>query len=570
MKIIIVQYFFVLASLLAFPYFISDTFFQLNIIINDAEATTGSAPPPLDLNEPFQFDTINNDTSASTGATPPPLGLAEPFPFDITSNNTSIQQPTQQQPTQQQPTQQQPTLQSASPSSPLDLSDLFSKFSLKNLSNNNGSSITPTIYSPSPSQSVGSNSVYVLWSDNSTGNFDVMLAKSNDGGVNFEEPINLSENLGSSITPTIYSHPSQSVGSNSVYVLWSDNSTGNFDVMLAKSNDGGVNFEEPINLSENLGSSITPTIYSHPSQSAGGNSVYVLWSDNSTGNFDVMLAKSNDGGVNFDEPINISLNPGSSFIEKDSLVFSTDEKSLYVVWVDDSLGRADIYFKKISIENETTRFGDTINLSNNFDITFAALPNALLFSSNPVIEVIDDKVNVIWEQHGIIGNREIVNIHSKYTNDTGGTFSRPIDLSSTLGLALNPKIAVSADFVYIIWQDNAPIGFDTFDIFAKVSEDKGKNFSQPINLSGTRNPSVNPDMTLLNGGVGVVWQELTPIDQDEIFFKKIGGDNLSSASGAAEIEEEEENAQDELPIDNSSSSQPSLPENSDTSLEDLL
>ena len=177
-------------------------------------------------------------------------------------------------------------------------------------------------------------------------------------------------------------------------------------------------------------------------------------------------------------------------------------------------------------------------------------------------------MNVVWEQHGIIGNRELVNIHSKNTNDTGGTFSRPVDLSSTLGLALNPKLAVAGDFVYIIWQDNAPLGFDTFDIFAKLSNDKGKNFSQSINLSGTRNPSVNPDMTLLNGGVGIVWQEFTPIGKDEIFFKKIGGDTLSSA--VAEEEEEEENGQENLPIDNSSlSSSPSFPKNN-TSLADLL
>jgi hypothetical protein len=276
-----------------------------------------------------------------------------------------------------------------------------------------------------------------------------------------------------------------------------------------------------------------------------------------------MLAKSNDGGVTFDEPINISQNPGSSFIEKDSLVFSNDKKSLYVVWVDDSLGRADVYFKKInSNENGTSTFGDTINLSNNFDITFAALPNALIFSSNPEIEVVDDKINVIWEQHNIIGNREIVNLFSKNTNDTGGTFSRPVDLSSTLGLSLNPTIAVSGDFVFVIWQDNAPIGFDTFDIFAKVSNDKGKSFTESINLSGTRNPSVNPDIELLNGGAGIVWQELTPIGKDEIFFKKIVVDNLP-----ADEEEKEQQQQVGSQIDTS------LPEdnnnNNTTSSEDL-
>ena len=57
--------------------------------------------------------------------------------------------------------------------------------------------------------------------------------------------------------------------------------------------------------------------------------------------------------------VNLSLNAGHSEIPQ----IVTSEDNVYLVWVDDSSGNRDIFFRK-SIDNGET-FGNTINLSNN-------------------------------------------------------------------------------------------------------------------------------------------------------------------------------------------------------------
>ena len=43
-----------------------------------------------------------------------------------------------------------------------------------------------------------------------------------------------------------------------------------------------------------------------------GNNTYVAWSDNTPGNADILLRKSDNAGVTFGSPINVSRNAGFS------------------------------------------------------------------------------------------------------------------------------------------------------------------------------------------------------------------------------------------------------------------
>ena len=451
----------------------------------------------------------------------------------------------------------------------------ISESHLVNLSNNNGSSISPVLYS---TQNPEDNNLYVLWSDNSTGNFDVLLKKSSDGGSTFEDTINLSNNNGSSIistdssilsdngnlyiiwiddtngrndiflkkssdggstfedtinlsnnngssiSPVLYS--TQNPEDNNLYVLWSDNSTGNFDVLLKKSSDGGSTFEDTINLSNNNGSSISPVLYS--TQNPEDNNLYVLWSDNSTGNFDVLLKKSSDGGSTFEDTINLSNNNGSSIISTDSSILS-DNGNLYIIWIDDTNGRNDIFLKKSSDGGST--FEDTINLSNNLDSTYLGSSNLLTFSNAPRIKLVNNDILVLWEQHTFNGFSDFTKILAKVKNSTGGVFSSINDLSLTTLNALNPLMISNNNSAYLVWQDNSPIGFDTFNIFVRINTaELNDNFSELIDVSKTRNASINPHAALIANNLAIVWQESTPIGSDEIFFKTISldKDNMQS------------------------------------------
>jgi hypothetical protein len=110
--------------------------------------------------------------------------------------------------------------------------------------------------------------VYVVWEDTTTtdGNSDIFFARSTDGGLTFSEPKNISESTGISSTTQISSD-----GDN-VYVVWHDDTPGNFDIFFARSTNGGLTFSEPENLSENTEDSFNPQISSSSTSQENSNS----------------------------------------------------------------------------------------------------------------------------------------------------------------------------------------------------------------------------------------------------------------------------------------------------------
>lgn len=121
----------------------------------------------------------------------------------------------------------------------------------------------------------GSKNVYAIWQENATGNYTVFFSKSTDGGASFSEPTLLTNSIkGDAEIPKVAAS-----GSN-VYVVWFDdigNRNKNInDIYFKRSTNYGNTFGSTIDLSHNTGTS------EHASISAFGNSVYVVWSDNST------------------------------------------------------------------------------------------------------------------------------------------------------------------------------------------------------------------------------------------------------------------------------------------------
>src|ERR687883_91781 len=152
---------------------------------------------------------------------------------------------------------------------------------------------TAALYSgPRASMAANANNIYLTWWDNKTGNNEVYFGKSNDSGKSFGKPINLSDDKGGSADSQIAATP------NNVYVTWWDNSTGNWEVFLAKSTDGGKTFDSPINISN------TPDARSVGARMiAQGNNVYIAWMDIKPGQKQVIFRASNDSGQTFGNPI---------------------------------------------------------------------------------------------------------------------------------------------------------------------------------------------------------------------------------------------------------------------------
>jgi hypothetical protein len=322
-----------------------------------------------------------------------------------------------------------------------------------NISNNTAVSHSPELAVSHRKNLVGNDSVYVVWSDNSTGNGDIYFKQSADNGTTFSSTQNLSNNPGNSTAAQMAAYQ------DNVYVVWEDASTGNGDIYFRKSTDSGINFGTTENLSNNT--SFSDSFH----MSASGSDVYVVWSDNSTGNGDIYFRKSIDNGTTFGNIENLSNDNGKSYGAH--IVLSGN--NVYVVWSDNSTGNGDIYFKR-SADNGTT-FSSTQNLSNNPGNSTAAQMAAY-----------QDNVYVVWEDAST-GNGDI---YFKASLDNGTKFAGQKSLARNNGSSFNPQLAVSPnDIIYGMWQDNTQYDrsknttSDTIsvDVLYRVSLDSGRNFT---------------------------------------------------------------------------------------------
>jgi hypothetical protein len=258
---------------------------------------------------------------------------------------------------------------------------------------------------PGPSGVVNPSNAYVVWQDDTLGgNSEIFFRASQDLGT-----INVSNNTGFSVRPQI------AASGNNVYVTWEDdNPPGNFDIFFAASNNSGTSFGTPINLSNSTGDSQNPQI------AAIGNNVYVTWVDvTPAGNNDIFFAASNNNGLSFGTPINISNNTGFSFNPQIAAIGN----NVYVTWTDFTPGNQDIFFAAST--NNGTSFGTPINISNNTE-----------GSQNPQIAAIGNNVYVTWEDN-TPGNADI------FVISNAQPFGTPVNISNNPGSSVNPQIAAS-------------------------------------------------------------------------------------------------------------------------------
>jgi predicted secreted protein with PEFG-CTERM motif len=396
-----------------------------------------------------------------------------------------------------------------------------------NISNNQGDSILPQM-------AVSGNNVYVVWSDNSTGKFNISFAKSTDGGTNFGKSIDISKGVGSSGSPQIAvvgnnvyvvwqmkttgkyqilfakstdggatfgnpgiisnkpgdsSYPKISTSGDNIYVAWSYTATNkDYDVLFSKSTDGGSTFSTPVNISNNLGDSGLPQM------AVSGNNVYVTWENNGLGNFEVFVAKSADSGITFASPVNISNNMAPSGAPQ----IAASGNNVYVVWMDRTPGNYDIFVAKSNDAGST--FGMPVNVSNT--------PKD---SGYAQITASENNVYVVWTE--TISNKNYDVFFAKST-DGGATFGIPVNVSNNVGPSGWPLVAASNN-IYVTWEDSTP---GNFDIFIAKSTDGGSTFGAPVDVSNTPEDSTFKQMIATNGVVYLVWQDGS--SQHETLFAK--------------------------------------------------
>ncbi len=181
-----------------------------------------------------------------------------------------------------------------------------------------------------PALAVGANDrVYVVWQDNSRGNWDLCARWAAEGGL-WSDTVKVIDSNENQVRPAICVDQGSAPR---VYVAWQDDRAGNDDVYVAFTDD------------ELLGPTVVrvttdTAAQTDPAIAIGrDHAVYLVWTDLRNGSADLHGACSADG---YRSNVPVVRGPGDQ-TEPDLAVEPTGSV-LHLVWVDDRAGDKDVYY----------------------------------------------------------------------------------------------------------------------------------------------------------------------------------------------------------------------------------
>jgi hypothetical protein len=354
--------------------------------------------------------------------------------------------------------------------------------SSKRITWNSEASITPAIAIDS------GDTIHVLWNDSTPGNAEMYYKRSSDGGGTWSGASRLTWNSGDSFFPVVVVD-----SSNTLHVVWHDNTPGNSEVFYKRSTDGGGTWSGASRLSWNSGGSYFPAIAVDSS-----NKAYVVWSDWTPSNPEIFWKMSTDGGVSWSGSKRLTSNSAEA---SNPEIAVDSNNNTHVFWQDGALGLFEIYYKK-STDGGVTWSGVkrlTWNPGGSYHPTIG------LDSS--------DTIHMVW-QDGTPGNAEI---YHKSSTDEGVSWSVAKRLTWTANGSFSPAIAVdSSNRIHVVLFDSTP-GND--EIYYKRSTDGGVSWSSnrlTWNSGHSEFPSIAADS---NDHLHLTWFDSTP-GNFEIYYKK--------------------------------------------------
>src|SRR5215216_982811 len=293
----------------------------------------------------------------------------------------------------------------------------------ENLSSNPGNSTDAQI-------AVYQNNVYLVWSDATTGNGDIYFKRSVDNGTSFGTTENLSIN-----STELSSVPQISAVGGNVYLAWTEPMNGSNEIFFRYSNDSGASFRGARELSNTLSVDGESALF--PRISALGSNVYVVWQDKVSGNYEILLRESNDGGSRFSGIKNLSRNNTGDSI---SPRIASLGNNVYVVWTDYEPGKSEV-FLRASNDNAAT-FGGIKNISySNGD------------SYDPRIAVAgNSSVYVLWEDSSFRGFT--FDLVFRASDNAADTFQNKVNIGRYVGeIADYGQIAGIGKNIFVIWSE---------------------------------------------------------------------------------------------------------------------
>jgi len=236
----------------------------------------------------------------------------------------------------------------------------------KRLTWTSGESLIPAI-------SIGlSNTLHVVWYDDTPGNTEIYYRRSVDGGATWSEAKRLTWNLGASYQPALAID-----SGDAIHVAWSAPEPGNMEIYYKRSTDGSTSWSVAKRLTWTSGGSYFVAMTIDPADN-----IHVAWNDTTPGNLEIYYKRSADGGNTWSAAKRLTWTSAAS---SEPAIATVSGNTIHVVWQDDTPGNAEIYDKR-STDGGTT-WTPAKRLTRTSDSSYSP---AMAIDS-------DNTIHIVWE-----------------------------------------------------------------------------------------------------------------------------------------------------------------------------
>jgi|GEM_PF-6323675 len=366
------------------------------------------------------------------------------------------------------------------------------------------------------SVAAANDTVWVVWSDNRNGRWQIYYKLSTNGGSGWSADAMVAD---SGFCPTVvipYPIGTQSIwGSVLAYCAFMTTKYGNWEIMTSFYSKSYAQWITARFTTESHNS-----IY--PSIAADSSYILLLWMDDRTGNWEIRFRRSTDYGTTWSADSALTINSGHSWFPQAAL----NRQKFYVVWQDNRTGNFEIYFKK------------STNAGRNWS-SDSQLTSTTSQSYWPTIAVKDNYIYVAYIEKGDeLGRGYDDEIYFIRSTDEGNTWSSPINLS--VGIENNfrtgdqynsicPSIVANKNFVGLVRERAISIdngGQQSWQIEFRRSSDYGQTWQ----ATWTTLALCNNDDTLVwapslcadpvKDMAYVTWWKLVSATNAEVYIRK--------------------------------------------------
>ena len=288
--------------------------------------------------------------------------------------------------------------------------------------------------------------LWIFWSKKTVDRYNLFYTTSTNEGASWSQETQLTVDHSADTGVSVCQ-----ASDGTIWVVWASDRTGNYDLYYKTSADLGASWSNDTQLTFYSGRDLKPVV--HQMSDA---SVWMLWSSDRSGGYDLYLKISYDNGSSWADEIRLTTDPS---LDKMPSIAQMSDNAIWVVWASDRTGNYDLYYKTSA----------DLGASWSEDAQLTSGPR---IDSNPsVLQTIDEKIWIFMSQREP-SETATDDIYYLYSSDGGVSWSDIFRFTTDKYDDIWPSVVQTRRLrVWVVWTSDRADQPDwgNYDIYYRTS-----------------------------------------------------------------------------------------------------